>query len=599
MRIKTAGSDARWVAGLVLVISLAATSTATLIARDSVEARAADRFARDVDLLETAIEARMRAYEQVLRGARGLFAASNDVTRVEWMRYVDTLDLEENYPGIQGVGFSLLITPEDLAAHIERVRAEGFPDYVVYPPGPRDVYTAIIYLEPFDVRNRRAFGFDMFQEPTRNAAMSGARDKGVADVSGKVRLVQENETDVQNGFLMYLPVYHEGLPTRTVEERRNALFGWVYSPFRASDLMKGIVGEESPQVTFEVFDGRNMSAGSVLYDADGVLHLERAAKPALSKEVFATIEGHDWTIYYESTPSFEADVASPLPYVVSAGGIAMSLLLFGITLSLARTRDRAQMIAEGMTRELRRSEAEKTRLAEDLARSNEDLQHFAYVASHDLQEPLRMVSSYVGLLAKRYRGKLGPDADEFIGYAEDGAKRMNQLILDLLEYARIETTGVDFMEVSAEESLAAAIEDVRASIEEQGGTVTSDVLPMVWADASQLGRVFRNLLTNAMKYRSAAPPRVHVSAKREGDMWVFCVEDNGIGIDPRYIPKLFVMFSRLHSRDDYPGSGIGLAICKRIIQRHGGDIWVESAEGEGARFFFTLPPAAPGGAPDG
>ena len=217
------------------------------------------------------------------------------------------------------------------------------------------------------------------------------------------------------------------------------------------------------------------------------------------------------------------------------------------------------------------------------------LQHFAYIASHDLQEPLRMVASYVQLLARRYQGKLDADADEFIGFAVDGATRMQTLINALLAYSRVGTQAKEFAPTDCEAILDGTLAGLKKTIEENGAVITRDPLPTVMGDGTQLGQLFQNLIGNGIKFRGAAPPRIHVSSRRNGKGWVFSVRDHGIGIDPQYAERIFVMFQRLHTKGEYPGTGIGLAVCKKIIERHGGQIWIESQPGEGATFHFTIP----------
>jgi len=229
------------------------------------------------------------------------------------------------------------------------------------------------------------------------------------------------------------------------------------------------------------------------------------------------------------------------------------------------------------------------RQAVELRRSNEELQQFAHVASHDLQEPLRMVTNYVQLLAKRHRGKFDAEADEFIGYAVEGVTRMQELIAALLEYSRVQMREQAFALIDCEEVLAHVLLLLRTKIEETKAVVTHDSLPSVLADATQLGRVFQNLLSNAFKFHGLQPPQVHLSAKLVGQEWVFAVKDAGIGIEPRFGERIFVIFQRLHTRSEFPGTGIGLALCRRIIERHGGRIWVESEPGQGSTFYFTLP----------
>ena len=226
---------------------------------------------------------------------------------------------------------------------------------------------------------------------------------------------------------------------------------------------------------------------------------------------------------------------------------------------------------------------------EALARSNQELEQFAYVASHDLQEPLRMVTSYVQLLARRYQNRLDSDAEEFINFAVDGATRMHTLINGLLAYSRVGTRGKPFEPTNCETILQQSLDNLKMTMEESGAVVTHDSLPTVMADDLQLGQLFQNLIGNAIKFHGEEPPRVHVSAKPDGKQWVFSVRDNGIGIAPEFAERIFIIFQRLHGKEKYPGTGIGLAVCKKIVECHGGRIWVGSELGKGATFYFTLP----------
>jgi PAS domain S-box-containing protein len=240
--------------------------------------------------------------------------------------------------------------------------------------------------------------------------------------------------------------------------------------------------------------------------------------------------------------------------------------------------------------ETARKQAEErlAQTAAELERSNRELESFAYAASHDLQEPLRMVASFTQLLAQRYRDKLDADGQEFIQYAVDGAVRMQRLINDLLAFSRV-GRGQPFSPTACEAALNDALSNLKLALDDAGAVITREPLPTVAADSSQLVQLFQNLLSNALKFRSREDPRIHVGARRDGAEWVFSVRDNGIGLEPRYADRIFVIFQRLHTRDEYPGTGVGLAICKKIVERHGGRIWVDSLPGKGSTFFFSLP----------
>ena len=241
------------------------------------------------------------------------------------------------------------------------------------------------------------------------------------------------------------------------------------------------------------------------------------------------------------------------------------------------------------TRELEDSNRALTRRTEDLVRTNVELERFAYISSHDLQEPLRTVSSYVKLLAKRYKGRLDPDADDFIGYAVDATERMRNLIRDLLKYSLAGARHLKSEPADCNAVVAEVLITIKSAIEDSGAAVTAGFLPIVKGDSIQLALVFQNLVANALKFRRTESPRIHIAAQQQEAEWVFAISDNGIGIEREYLARIFEIYQRLHTQEEYPGTGIGLAICKRIIEAHNGRIWAESVPGKGSTFYFTLP----------
>ena len=294
--------------------------------------------------------------------------------------------------------------------------------------------------------------------------------------------------------------------------------------------------------------------------------------------------------------SGELEASSRGIKVIIVIGDALGFLFLGgaglVIVQEMRRRAIAEQEVRTLNKDLERRVAERTaelaERAKDLERSNMELQQFAYVASHDLQEPLRTIASFTQLLAKRYNDKLDDKAREFINFAVDGSKRMQTLINDLLAYSRVGTQGKPFAPTRCDAVLDRILKSLKSSIESSGAVITRDPLPVVMADEVQLAQLFQNLLTNAMKFRGADVPRIHISAVPDGTKWRFMVRDNGIGISTEHHDRIFVIFQRLHTKTQFPGTGIGLAISKKVAERHGGRIWVEPSPGGGSMFCFTI-----------
>ena len=268
------------------------------------------------------------------------------------------------------------------------------------------------------------------------------------------------------------------------------------------------------------------------------------------------------------------------------------IILFGIFLLgsavIHRLDKREMSLVEDQLREIRVVEAQLAERTKDLERSNQDLAQFAYVASHDLRAPVRAMKSFAQILAKDYTGKLDAEADEHLGFIVDGATRLEALINDLLAYSRIDTQGKGFEPVDCSVVFDQVKTDLLMDVDHSEAEVTRDILPTVMADGTQMAQLFQNLLSNGIKFHGEAPPVVHMSAERNKKEWLFAVRDNGIGIEPEHVDRIFAMFQRLHTQEEYPGTGMGSAICKKIVERHGGRIWVKSQVGAGSTFYFTI-----------
>jgi len=264
--------------------------------------------------IESLLQQRMAAYEQVLRGAQGSMGGRGSVGRNDFAHYAATLRLEEGFPGIQGIAIAQLAMPERREAHVARMRAQGMSGYAVRPDGERPVYSAIAQIEPATAMNLRALGYDMLTEPVRRAAMERACDSGMAALTGKLRLMQEQEPHVQPGVIVYLPVYGRGLPTATVEQRRAALVAWVSAPFRMLDLMRGLLGERAGEVRLRIFDGPDMAEDARLYDSSP--SGQTAEQGALQARRRIRIANHEWTLALDSTPAFEARLDSSVPQYI-------------------------------------------------------------------------------------------------------------------------------------------------------------------------------------------------------------------------------------------------------------------------------------------
>ncbi|MNK57189.1 Signal transduction histidine-protein kinase BarA [compost metagenome] len=564
----------------VFLLAMLLTAGATLFAAQSTREQERAAFESLIGRVQTAIVQRMQTYTNLMYSGRAYLLGSREISRSGWHDFVSALDLESRFPGIQGLGLAVRIPPGELAAYVAQVRRSDMPSFHVWPAGDRPELTAILYLEPMDARNRAAIGYDMYSEPVRREAMARARDTGQPALSGKVSLVQEITEAKQAGFLIYLPVYRNTPNLKTVAERRAALLGYVYAPFRADDLFTGLFGSRPhPNVDFEIYDGPPKPE-NLLHDHNPAVSSQPSSTTGFQLTVPTTVAGRTWTILYTATPEFAEEVDRGLIVAVFVGGTLVSLLLAGITWSLASSRSRALAMATEMTAELRKADQAKD--------------EFLSVISHELRTPLNFIMGFGSILQDEIPGTLNPKQQEYLGKMLNGVDRMLILVNDLLDFAKIQAGKLDLLPTRTD--FVPLAEEVHATLkplaDQKQLTLALDLpehLELV-ADGPRIVQVLTNLVGNAIKFTPAGG-RIVLRSRFDGNDLLSEVSDTGIGISPEDLPKLFTRFKQLDmsSTRRVGGTGLGLSISKAIVEGHGGSIGVRSEKDKGSTFWFRLP----------
>ena len=544
----------------MLALSLALTFATTYSGLRTTQARDKLRFQSAVQRTQALIENRMEGYVSLLRATSGLFAAGESVSREDFHAFFDPIDLPHRYPGVRGVGFSRRIAPERGAGGAER--------------------HSVVYLEPLDQRNRAALGFDMSTEPVRRDAMERARDTGQPAATGRVTLRQEIDARKQAGFLIYFPIYRHGVPLVTVADRRSALLGYVYSPFRADDLLRGILrAETSPVVAFQVFAGAVPSTGNLLHRSSPIPSGDRP-RPRFRAFGRFDLAGSPWTLEYSTLPAFEASSTRQQALLLPLAGLIVSVLLFGLTRSLVRAE----------------VEAETANRAKD---------RFMATLSHELRTPLTPVLMVVsGLEARARAGRLPRELVGDLAMVRRNVELETRLIDDLLDLTRIREGKLEikYGEADLREILEHAVETSASHVPEaERPRYVLDLAPVdhrLWADTPRLTQVFWNLLNNALKF---TPPggeiRVRTWREEPGRLAAE-VADTGAGIEPDVLPRVFDAFAQggRGALRQFGGLGLGLAISRTIVEAHGGTLVAESeGQGKGSTFTVRLPIALPAG----
>jgi signal transduction histidine kinase len=571
-----------WKALVVILLGLVLTFVAVNQTQKNAKDIAIQDFESKGNDIRLKLDARFKAHALLLRSGSSFFAASDTITQEGWRKFIKSEKINKNLPGIQGVGYSVIIPKNQLKQHIQYFRKNGFPDYDVFPSGDRGIYTSVIYLEPFSGRNLRAFGYDMFSEPIRRKAMEISRDSDYAILSGKVILVQETNEGIQSGTLMYVPVYQNGMKINTVEERQAAIKGWVYSPYRMEDLMNGILGNwdlpNENRIHLEIYDNDDISDEALLYDSQSKDKVINKVKQNLYLNLPIEFNGKKWTLQFTGN-SENISILHGETFIVLISSITISLLLFALSLAFINANLRAKQI------HLLNTQLEKL---------NTDKDRFISILGHDLKNPFNNLLGLSEVLLEDIR-KL--DIDEIEDIAKDIYKSAiisGNLLEDILMWSRTQQGSIPFnpQNVSLSATCRNIIEILNPGAYAKNIQIYDSSVNHinVYADEDMLKTILLNLVSNAIKFTNSGG-KITINAERNSEIVTISVSDNGVGIPPDGLAKLFDISEVLTTRGtaEETGTGLGLLLCKEFIEKHNGTISVVSEEGKGSTFSFTLP----------
>lgn len=559
-----------------LVVTLVAWKQLTYHTYD----RARTQFENTVLENERAFTYRLDSFEQTLLSGVGLFSGSADVTRSEWRAFASALRVGDRFPGVRGIGFVSMVPKVDIEKFLKQTRADGAPDFKIHPEGA-DEFMIIKYMEP-EMPNLPALGMNIAADPVRVEPAWKAADTGEAIITPRIALLQDKKK--RAGFSMMLPFYQADAPLATVEQRRQALIGWISAPFNSDAFMGGLSLAQGRDFDLAVYDKPQESDENLLYST-----APPRARPEFTLRKEVEVKQRKWYFVWRSTLAFERKSASNEPFIILISGLLFTGLFGLLLVMLGRRNETVERMVEMRTAELTEREANLAHVIDKLTQSNAELERFAYVVSHDMQEPIRAVANFSSLLWHQYENKLDPAGKKYLTIISDSARRLQAMVSDLLEYARVGQGARAHERIDANLLMQYVLDNLKVTIDEHEAEVAFENLPVFMGYPVQFMSLMQNLINNAIKYQPAgARPRVSVTAVDQGDHFLFAVRDNGIGIDPANAEKIFEPFKRLHTYQDYSGTGLGLAVARKIVDNHGGRIWVESKLGDGSTFYFTV-----------
>jgi signal transduction histidine kinase len=584
---------------LVLAVSIILTLGITYIFYRSALSKDYVRFNTNVSRIQNTVESRIGLYIVLLKSGRGFIEGNEILRRRDFANFVKSLELEKNYKGVQGIGYTKVFKPEEKQALIERMRSEGFPDFKVFPDTERETYQSIIFLEPLDERNKAAIGFDMSTEEKRRVALTRAAETGEAAATSQITLLQETIPDIQKGFLIYLPIYKGGILPETVEARRENLRGFIYSPFRAGNFLNEIHGSTNiNDLKIKIYDGaavpENLLAVSNFTDTD-------SPTPAINEQLLTQSQinaaGRNWTIEYETLPAFNAQSSIGWTPLIFLGGTAFSLIMFGLTYWEAAARAKVQRIAgelyesENQKRKLLIKEQEARKSAESANRAKDE---FISVISHELRTPLNAIAGWSRILrASHISGDKRRTALEKI---EKNLRHQTELIDDMINYSQMiaESSEMKEQNIVVSKLFDEVFDELKPAAEEKNIALEKHNLLngcVITCDKQKMKTLFGNILSNAVKFTPEGGKITADLDHTESDIELV-VQDTGVGIKREFLPHIFEQFRQADSTTTrrHGGIGLGLAISKHIVKLHHGTIEAKSeGEGEGTTIVVKIP----------
>lgn len=571
-----------WLHWVIIFGSLALTFGAWQYAKIQVSEKIEQQFIKESDHVVELIYERLVKYEDALwAGVAAIHSQSHGIDHLEWKRFSDALRIDERYIGINGIGVIYYLPDETSKNNFLQKEKLKRPDFKIHPPHQKTEFWPITYIEPENI-NKQAVGLDMAHENNRFEAAKKARDTGTAQITGPIILVQDNAKTP--GFLFFAPFYKDK-STVIGEANPEEFVGLVYAPFIVKKLMRGVLEKEKRHIGIQIKDGE-----TVLYNEHVASEPDYDPDPLFKKKYEIEVYGRVWCFESWATQSFRDIANTDEPVMILIGGIIIDALILAFFLMMSRLNKKAVQFASKMTDGYQRQNNDMAKLIESLTDSNQELERFAYVAAHDMQEPLRMTANFSELIEKEHKDQLDEQGQMFLNYCREGATRLQDILDDLLIYSKIKNEEDIKEAFSTKEVVDATLGNFEDVIKKTNAKIKIKKLPDIVANPVRFGRLMQNLIGNGLKYQAEGnEPVLKIECSIEDDLFKFSIQDNGIGIKPEYQDQIFQPFKRLHNSSEYSGTGIGLAICYRIVEKMGGKLWVVSEEGQGSTFYFTIP----------